>query len=53
MEQTVTTRVYTKDMFTIGRFIEKYPTMPNGDKTLIRDVIRIAIEYANAHGALK
>jgi hypothetical protein len=49
----VTTRVFSKDMFTIGRFIAAHPTMPNGDKTLIRDVIRIAIEYADAHGALK
>lgn len=53
MEQTVTARLYSKDMLTIGRFLEKHPTMPNGEKTLIRDVIRIAIEYCEAHGALK
>ena len=53
MEQTVTTRVYSKDMFRIGKFLEAHPKMPNGEKTLIRDVIRIAIEYADAHGALK
>jgi hypothetical protein len=53
MEQIITAKVYIKDMHKIGHFIEKHPNMPNGEKTLIRDVVRIAVEYADAHGVLK
>jgi hypothetical protein len=46
-EQEVTVRIYSKDLFVIGKFMEKHGIKKNADG------IRVAIEYANAHGALK
>lgn len=46
-EQTVTVRIYAKDLFIIGKFMEKHGIKNNADG------IRVAIEYANSHGALK
>jgi hypothetical protein len=46
-EQEVTVRIYSKDLFIIEKFMEKHGIKKNADG------IRVAIEYANAHGALK
>jgi len=45
-EKTTTARIYEKDLFLIGNVIEKHPEMTTAD------VIRICLEYSNAHGAL-
>jgi len=47
MEQETTIRVYTKDLNVIKTFMAKKRILKTADG------VRIAIEYANAHGALK
>jgi hypothetical protein len=46
MEQETTAKVYTKDLNVIRAFMVKNRIVKTADG------IRVAIEYANAHGAL-
>ena len=47
MEHETTAKVYTKDLNTIRSFMVKKGIVKTADG------IRVAIEYANAHGAFK
>jgi hypothetical protein len=47
MEQETTAKVYTKDLNLVRAFMVKNGIVKTADG------IRVAIEYANAHGALK
>jgi methyl coenzyme M reductase subunit C-like uncharacterized protein (methanogenesis marker protein 7) len=47
MEQEVTAKVYSKDLNIVRAFMSKNGIVKTADG------IRVAIEYANAHGALK
>lgn len=43
-EKTTTARIYEKDSYLVDKIIEKHT------KQTRADVIRIALEYSNAHG---
>ena len=47
MEQEVTAKVYSKDLNIVREFMSKNGIVKTADG------IRVAIEYANAHGAFK
>ena len=48
MEKKSTIAIYEKDLNTIKAFYAQHP-----DLNSLADALRVAIEYSNAHGALK